>query len=249
MPSLAEFQRGFATTLLASNGGGLGCELPAGLRVHRNTVMKGLIEALLANYPTVGVLMGSQWLAEVARRYALQTPPARAALADYGDRLPDFLRAMQIAGDWPYLPAVAALDRAWTQSFLAADAPVLKPERLASLAPEVLAALPLRLHAAARFGVYPQSAVTVWMNNRPPASPPAALLLSGTDEAALIVRNDDGVKLLPLDMAGRAFVEAIIAGDALAAAASHALEAAPGTDVAATWSTLLTHGAFADLEH
>jgi hypothetical protein len=249
MPSLAEFQRDFAATLLEPGVGGLFHELPAGLRVHRNTTIKGLVDALLANYPTVGVLMGQEWLADVARSHALQHPPQQAVLADYGDRLPDFLRSLQVAEDWPYLPAVAELDRAWTQSLLATDAPSLTPEKLASLAPDALATVQLRLHPATRFGVYPQSAVTVWMHNRPPAVPPAELLLDSTDEAALIVRSADGVKLLPLNVAGRAFIEAIIAGHGLVAAASRALEVSPTADMANIWSTLLTHGAFADLEH
>jgi hypothetical protein len=249
MPSLAEFQQDFAATLLQPGAGGLARELPAGLRVHRNTTIKGLVDALLANYPTVGVLMGESWLVDVARSYALQHPPQQAVLADYGDRFPDFLRATQVAEDWPYLPAVAELDRAWTQSLLAADAPVLVPEKLASLAPDAMVNVRLRLHPATRFGVYAQSAVTVWMNNRPPAVPPRELTLDGRDEAALIVRNADGVKLLPLCVAGRAFIEAIIAGHGLVAAAGHGLEALPGADMATIWSTLLMQGTFADLEY
>lgn len=239
MPSLAEFQRDMAAALIAQG------EVPAGLRVHRNTTVKGLVDAVLANYPTVAVLMGEEWLAELARRYALQHPPARAALADYGELFPQFLHATQLAADWPYVPAVAKLDRAWTEALLAADAPALAPQHLASLAPDALIALKLRLHPATRFGVYAHSAVTVWLSNRPPAVPPAQLVLDGADEAALFVRNANGVQLLPLDAAGHGFVQAVIDGYDIGTAAARALEALPTADVAAIWSTLLTEGAFA----
>ncbi|MEO6078359.1 MAG: DNA-binding domain-containing protein [Steroidobacteraceae bacterium] len=247
MPLLAEYQRDFAAALLAPAIGD-DPAVAAGVRVHRNTVMKALIDAVLANYPTIGVLMGEEWLADVARAYALQHPPGRAALADYGESFPDFVRSMNLTQDWPYLPDVAELDRAWTQSLLAADALSLTPARLTGMEPSEMAGLRLRLHPAARYKVYGNSAVTVWQANRPPAAPPAELHVDGRDEVALMVRNDEGVTLLPLDVAGRAFLESIISGGSISEAAGTALQAAPDTDIAGCWSTLLGQGAFADIE-
>lgn len=221
----------------------------AGLRVHRNTVIKALVDAVLANYPTVVVLMGQEWLADVARAYVQQHPPRHAVLAGYGETFPDFLRAMEVEHDWPYLPGVAELDRAWTQSLLAPDSPTLTPARLAGLEAAVLATLPLRLHPGARYGVYASSAVTVWRANRSPATAPTELHIDGRDEAAVMVRNDEGVVLLPLDAAGRAFVEAIISGSGIGEAASAALQIAPDGDVAGSWSALLAHGVFAGIDN
>ncbi len=249
MPSLAEFQRGFAARLLAQlPDEGAGDAAPAGLRVHRNTAMKGLVDALLANFPTAGVLMGAEWLAGMARGYARQNPPRHAVLADYGDAFPAFLRAMDADHAWPYLPGVAELDRAWMHSLLASDSPALTPGRLAGLAPGALASLQLRLHPAARYGVHAHSAVTVWRANHPPALPHADLCVDGSEESALMLRNLHGVMLLPLDAAGRAFVEAIISGASIAAAAGAAIGAQPDADVASIWSTLLMQGAFADID-
>ncbi|MEO8313944.1 MAG: DNA-binding domain-containing protein [Pseudomonadota bacterium] len=248
MPSLAEFQRSFAAALQAptmSEGPGV----PAGVRVHRNTVTKALIDAVLANYPAVSVLMGEEWLTAAARAYAFQHPPAHAALAGYGDSFPEFLRGMNETRDWPYLPGVAELDRAWTRSLLAPDASALTPDRLVGMEPSVLAGLALQLHPAAHYGVYGNSAVTVWQANRPPAAPPAELHIDGRDEAALIVRNDEGILLLPLDAAGRAFLESIISGGSIAEAASTSMQVAPEADIAACWSTLLVQGAFADFRN
>ncbi len=247
MPSLAEFQRGFAAALKIPAPGPADVEA-AGLRIHRNTLMKALVDAVLANYPTVGVLMGAAWLGSAAQAYAMQYPPRHAVLADYGELFPDFVRAMDPEQAWPYLPGVAALDRAWTHALLAQDAPALKPERLGVLAPDVLAALRLRLHPGACYGVYGHSAVTVWRANRPPASPPGELHIEDHDEAALVVRNDGGVVLLPLDAAAQVFLDVVISGGNAAAAASAALQADPDADIAGTWSTFLTQGVFADIE-
>jgi hypothetical protein len=246
MPSLAEFQHDFAVALFAPAAAGTG---EAGLLVHRNTVIKALVDAVLANYPTVGVLMGENWLVDMARAFALQHPPRHAVLAAYGEAFPEFLRAMDVARDWPYLPGVAALDRAWTESQLAPDQPVLTPERLSGLDPEALGSLRLRLHPSAHYGVYAGSAVTVWRANRPPATAPAELHIDGCEEAALMVRNEDGVTLLPLDAVGRAFVAAILADCCIGEAGTAALQAAPDGDLGGSWSVLLAHGVFAAIDN
>ena len=72
MPSLAEFQRDFAAALRDWAGHQTP---PPGLQVHCNTTAKGLVDALLANYPTLEVLMGRGWLANVAAAYAQRHPP------------------------------------------------------------------------------------------------------------------------------------------------------------------------------
>jgi hypothetical protein len=246
MPSLAEFQREFAAALLAPDADPVPGAASIALRVHRNTVLKGLVDSIQANYPTVGVLMGAEWLAGMARTYALRHPPRHAVLATYGESFPGFLRASGADRDWPYLSAVAQLDLAWTQSLLAPDERALTARRLAGLDPDALASIQLRLHQSARYGVHAGSAVTVWKANRPPAAPPAELHIDGCEEAAVIVRNDQGVSLLSLDAAARAFLEAIISGSSIAEAAGHALQEAPDGDVAAAWSTLLAQGVFAD---
>lgn len=246
MPSLAEFQRDFAAGLLSPVAGD---SQPAiGRRVHRNTVSRALIDALIANYPTVEVLMGSAWLAGAARDYVQQYPPRHAVLADYGECFPDFLRAMDTAA-WPYLPDVAALDLAWTIAFLAPDVSPLMPDQLARMEPGDLAALRLRLQPGATFGVYAHSAVSVWRANRPPAVPPAALSITNEDEVALMLRNRDGVVLLSLDAAAQVFLQAITAGDNILDAAASAMQLAPQGEVAGGWSALLAQGAFSAIQH
>lgn len=245
MPSLADFQREFMTALRGSPGNdALRDAEPAGLRIHRNTMMKGLVDAVLANYPTVCVLMGAQWTAQVAQAYARQQPARQAVLSAYGESFPEFLGDLAEGHAWPYLSPVAGLDRAWMQSLLAPDAPAIDPEELVTLAPARLASLHLRLHPSAHYGVFRHSAVTIWQANRPPAMPPAQLQVEDEEEAAVLVRNATGVVLLPLDPAALAFLETVVAGGSMTTAVSAALQANSDADIAATWSRFLQLGVF-----
>lgn len=114
--TLAEFQDRFLRTLLDP-------ELPAppAFAVYRNTVMKGWIDALQANYPTVARLVGDEWFRAAALRFVRAQPPRVPMLMEYGEDFPAFLESFAPAAELPYLPAVARLDRLWTECHLAPD--------------------------------------------------------------------------------------------------------------------------------
>ena len=241
MPSLAEFQRDLAAALRAPLIAP--AAEPAGLRIHRNTVMKGLVDAILANYPTLEVLMGREWMTGAAQAFARQHPPAHAVLADYGEGFAGFLAAADEEAQWPWLQGVAQLDRAWTCALLAANVPALTPHSLRLSAADLAACRP-SLHPSVTLGCYAGSAVSVWQSNRPPARPPESLEVNGTDETAVMVRNQDGITLLRLDAAGYTFLQTVMQGGTLQDAAMAALQAQPEVDLASLWATLLTQGLF-----
>lgn len=205
--------------------------------------MKALVDALLANYPTVEVLMGREWMTGAAQAFARQHPPGHAVLADYGEGFAAFLAATDTEARWPWLQGVAQLDRAWTCALLAADASALTPHRL-QLSKADLGVHRLSLHPSVTLGCYAGSAVSVWQANRPPATPPESLVVDGTDEAAVMVRNHGGIALLRLDAAGYAFLQTLMPGDTLQDAAMAAVQAQPDADLANLWSTLLMQGLF-----
>ena len=55
-----------------------------GFAVYRNTVFKGCIDALQANYPTVTRLVGEEWIRAAAARFAHSYLPAHPMLLEYG---------------------------------------------------------------------------------------------------------------------------------------------------------------------
>jgi hypothetical protein len=214
-----------------------------GFSVYRNTVMKGCVDALQANYPAVLRLVGEDWFRAVAARHVRDWPPRDARLLLYGADFPAFLRQFGLATELPYLAGVARLDRFWTEAHAAADAPVLAPTTIASLAPEQLATLILAPHPAARWDWFADEPVfTIWRRSREGVNADAPLPWVG--EGALLTRPDGNVQWTALDAAGCAFLDACAAGQSLALAAEQAMAREPGVDLAQLMATLLNAGTF-----
>jgi hypothetical protein len=241
-----------------------------GFAVHRNTVLKGAIDAIEANYPAVTRLVGGEWMRAAAAAYVREEPPAEPSLLQYGAGFPAWLSTFPPAADLRWLADVARLDRAWTEAHVAADEPPVEAAAVAALAPAELARTLLRPHASARWHFAAGAPIhTLWQRNRrsaaelPDADVGADLEWRG--EGALLTRPKDAVESIALDAAGIAFLDACAAGGTLADAAAAALAAGgdteagadtdragigsgpvPGVDLAQLMAALLTAGAFGE---
>jgi hypothetical protein len=245
---LAQFQDALVHALHASGSEATLGELASqpGFAVYRNTVMKGCIDALQANYPAVARLVGEEWFRAAAALYARANPPRSPMLFDYGAGFTDFLEGFGPAADLPYLPAVARLDRFWTESHVARDETPLGPGALAGIDAARLGDVVLRPHAAARWAWFPVPAWSIWSHQRKDAGESGAgPEIAWRDEGALIVRPGHAVHWLELDQAGCAFMDACAAGRPLAQAADAALAADPAADLAGLMARLIAAGAFA----
>jgi hypothetical protein len=246
---LQHFQNDFARALLAtelraddySPAIARLAEQPA-FAVYRNTVMKGCIDALQANYPSVARLVGEEWFRAAAAIFVRANLPELPTLAVYGEGFAEFLDTFEPAADLPYLADVARVDRFWTEAHAAPDEAPLDAAAVARLAPEQLARTVLRPHVSARWAWFDaQPIATIWRRNR--------YVLGGEDidwrgEGVLIVRPVGAVESAALDAAGCAFLNACAAGETLAAAASAALATDAQADLARLMSRLLEAGAF-----
>lgn len=245
--SLANFQDRFAQALFASEAD-VGPDISAlahqpGFAVYRNTVMKGCIDALQANYPAIVRLVGEQWFRAAAAVYVRERRPQDARMLYYGEGFADFLTQFEPAADLPYLAHVARLDRLWTEAHGARDEPALAPAALSGLAPDVLANTVLHPHAAAHWRWFAEQPIyTIWRRNREAPDDDSEIAWQG--EGALLVRPHGAVAWIALDAAGCAFLDACMAGRPLADAAAAALGARQDTDLARLLSTLLDAGAF-----
>jgi hypothetical protein len=224
-----------------------------GFAVYRNTVLKGAIDAIEANYPAVTRLVGSEWLRAAAAVFVRAQPPAEPSLLHYGVGFAAFLAGFAPAADMPWLADVARLDRAWTEAHAAVDESPVAAAAVAALAPEELARTVLRPHTAARWHVAANAPIhTLWRRNRASAAdvPDADVGrdLDWRGEGALLTRPGDVVEAVALDTAGAAFLDACAARATLAEAAAAALAADPATDLARLMATLLGAGAFGQLE-
>jgi hypothetical protein len=250
----SEFHEHFAQTVLAAPGGAAPAalrtlEAQPGFAVYRNTVMKGLIDALQANFPTVTRLTGEAWFRAAAAEYARATPPDDPVLLKYGASFPAFLAAFEPARELTYLPGVARLDQLWCEAHIARGEPLVDAAVLAAMPPEKLAVTVLYPHAAARWVWFDHAPVySIWARNRggfgdgdEPWEP------AWHAEGALITRARDHVEWIALDAAAHAFIERCARGGTIADAAAAALAIEPGADLQRISATLLGAGAFSRL--
>lgn len=251
MTSLAAFQDAFVAALAeraaAPIAGWLpGGEVePAGLSVYRNTIAKGGVDALAANFPTVASLVGDDWFRAAAALFVREHPPASAALLAYGEAFADWLTRFPPADDQPYLPAMARLDRMWTMALFAPEARPLPAEAF-DLPPDVLAAARPRLHPSLAFAWFDSGLPGLWLAARQPA--PGEMTLGEAPEGVLIVRPEDTVLSRLLDRAGFAFLAAARDGASLGEAITAAAHADPAADLATLFAALIADGLFVGLD-
>ena len=186
--------------------------------VYRNTVMKGCIDALEANFPAVAKLVGSEWFRAAAALHVAVDPPRDGRLLNYGEGFADFLQSFEPAAELPYLAGVARLDALWRDAHAAADAPPLDAAWLARHEAQRLAALVLQPHPAARWAWFAEQPIySIWSRNRGAADDDGEIVWQG--EGALLTRPADVVTWRPIDAAGCAFLDACAQGLPLAEAA------------------------------
>jgi hypothetical protein len=266
---LARFQDAFARALLAADGAagfdvgrarpdgsdaGQGAAETAlvaalarqpGFAVYRNTVLKGCIDALQANYPAVARLVGDEFFRAAAAVYARANLPSQPMLMLYGEGFADFLAAFEPARELSYLPDVARLDRFWTEAHVAPDAPALEPGALAKLDAQALQRQVLRPHPSARWAYFASApAHAIWERNRTDG-PTDESPIDWRGEGALVVRPREVVRWIRLDAAGCAFLDACAAGGTLGEASAAALAVNPHADLADLGASLFAAGAFA----
>lgn len=189
------------------------------LAVYRNTSLKGRIDALAANYPTVRTLVGDAWLQAAARAFVEDQPGDDPAMAAYGEGFPAWLAEFEPARALAYLAPIARLDRAWTEAHLAADSRPLTPDRAAALG-FALAGRVLRPRPDVRLFQFDWTAPSLWLAHREPTE--AELTWAPETEALLIHRPQDTVRHRRLAPREITFLRACARGRPLAVAALEA---------------------------
>lgn len=213
MLDLASFQNDLARAVRDPDYNPPGLSV-AGLSVYRNTVAKGLIDVLRANFPSVDRIVGEAWFSACAHAFIRLHEPRSPVLATYGDAFPDFLQDFEPAADIPYLVDVARVDALWTQSHFAADDTPLDPGTLQSQEKCSVLDLALRLHASTRIAWFDTPAATLWRLNRPPAPLPGrdGFSVDWRPEGIALCRPHGEVVAIPLSAPQYAFLEACRAG-------------------------------------
>ena len=247
-PRLRDFQETFAAALASETpndtlNGPL--VMQPGFAVYRNTVMKGCVDALLANYPSVARIVGDDWLRAAAAVFARRHLPRQPSLLEYGEEFPTFLEAFEPAAELPYLGGVARLDRYWIESHVAADAEPLRAAVIAEIGDRVSDVV-LRPHPAARWVWFEGLPIySIWRNNRDGANAAALAEIAWRGEGALLVRPSDRVDAIEISAAENALLDACARDELLVDAGLAALAIEPDIDLTTSFTRLLLAGAFA----
>lgn len=244
---LAQFQNAFVEALYQRPAPALlDLTTQPAFAVYRNTVLKGCVDALCANFPSVERLVGTSWMRAAASDYALRSPPEDGRLVCYGSDFPDYLGALLNLAELPWLADVARLDHDWLGAFCAEDEPVVEPASLASITPGDLANLCLMPRRPVRWRWCPTHPVySLWHYNREGLDWRDEIPWHG--EGALLVGSTEGVSHQPLEHAGCVFLDACAAGHSLDRASALALEIQTDLDFTDLLGRLMRAGVFRPL--
>jgi len=243
---MQEFQSSFVKALLGASEPALPESRQPGSDVYRNTVLRGAIDALAANVPSVHRLLGDDAFDVAAGAFVSARLPRDGRMVRYGAGLPDFLASFPPVAEIHYLPGVAALDLAWIESHLAADAPLLAAADVFALTAEQLLHGRLVPHPAARWLTFRVPAFTIWRHEREERRLEDALSWRG--ESALLTRREGAVGWRAIDAGEAQFLAACASGRSCDDALEGVLEAGSGFDLAASLPRLLQAGAFTRID-
>jgi Putative DNA-binding domain len=204
--------------------------------VYRNNVMVGLVSALEARFPATRKIAGADFFKDTAKLFVATRPPRAPLMLFYGDEFPAFLADFEPARDVPYLADVARLEAARTRAYHAADAKPLAPAALSGVALDTLAGSCFTLHASVEIVASDYPIVTIWAMNSGEID--LAPITDWRGEDALVLRPGLDVEVRRLPPGAKTFLQNLVAGDPLGAAAASALAANARFDLAANLAAL-----------
>ena len=217
-----------------------------GFAVHASTILRGAIDALAANVPTVHRLLGDDAFDVAAGAFVRATPPHGGGFERYGAGLPEFLASHGALAELDHLPGVAALDLAWIESHLAAAAPVLTSSDVFALTAEQLLHGRLVPHPAARWLCFDVPAFTIWRHGREGRQ--IADALPWRAESALLTRPERRVRWSAIEAGEAQFLAACAQGSSCDDALERVLADGVGFDLTLSLPRLVQAGAFTRIE-
>ena len=210
-----------------------------GLAVYRNTIIRGAVEALRANYPVVEQIVGPEMFESVAVDFAKTCPPRTPVLALYGREFADWLGHQPWSGDLPYLSDVARVERLRVESLFAADAEPLSELSLRAN----LATVKVVLHPAARFAWLSTPGMSIWLAHQQPINVP--IEPEWKPEGALFARPSPFVMHAPrIGRAAHRLLCGIRLGESVVVSLAAAARLYPDEDCHAVFASLANLGVF-----
>lgn len=231
MLALRELQLRFANALfdgavepLESDVLANGVSVAGRIGIYRNNLREGFIKALTIGFPVLERLVGVEYFRQLALEFLGAHPSRAGNLHHLGRPLASFLQARFQGTQFAYLADVAALEWAYEDVFVAADAEPITSEALRDIDPSSYEHLRFDLHPACALVRSAYPIVQIWRANQVDASGEEIIDLRAGAENVLVLRAPDGMEFhrLPAgDFAALgAFARSLTLGEALEAAQS-----------------------------
>ncbi len=84
------------------------------LQIYRNNFVLSLTEALEVTFPVLQVMVGDEFFAQLAKAFIRTVPMSNAAVAQFGEALPDFMLDLEQLKEMPYLADLARFEWAYS---------------------------------------------------------------------------------------------------------------------------------------
>jgi hypothetical protein len=228
MPALRELQLQFVAAMFGEASAVQahvrtnGMTADARLGVYQNNLREGFIKALALAFPVIERLGGTDYFRQLALKFLEAHPSRSGNLHHIGPPFVPFL-AQKFAGtQHTYFADVAALEWAYEEVQLAADADALSPEAFAGVAPEHYEGLTFTFHPACRFVQSSYPIVKIWRANQPESLSDEVIDLDSGGDTVLIVRTPECVEFHRLPAARFALFETLSHGETLGTALDRA---------------------------
>lgn len=208
--------------------------------VYRNNVVAALTAALAETFPVTQAVVGQEFFSAAAVEFVRRHPPRSPLLVDHAAALPAFLTAFPPAQGLPWLGALAELELARVRAGRAADADALPGPLLAARLEEAsdLATVRLGLHPSVQWFEAPWAVVSLWAAHQGRGAVSAVAI--DAPEAALVLRDGDAVRVLPIPPAAGGLARLLVEGRPLGDAVADDAAAETLTEVL---TLLIRHGA------
>jgi Putative DNA-binding domain len=193
-----------------------------------------LVRALAARYPLVRRLIGDDSFLDVAQRFVAMQPPRLPIVQHFGETFPQYLRNLGEAASFEYVADIAELEAARARAYYSADARPVGARAL--LSRPLFEEYSLVLHPSVGLVTSRFPIVAIWRANQTGAD--GGILDRWRPEAALVARPFLDVDVLSLPAGGHVFIDSLLSGWTIRAAAASAREDDPEFDVGANLTIL-----------
>ena len=254
MTGLRDLQSEFATAL-RDPGRGLPVDVISHnarhptrrFNVYRNNVFASLTDLLQAYFPVVARLVGEEFFRAMAHDFIVRDPPRSPILSRFGARFPPFIQKFPAAQDLPYLADVARLEWLQQRAYHAQDRVPINPRKLASVPAEQLPDIAFKLHPSVGLLVSRFPVISIWQTNTMDSEVRPISLDKG-GEAALVVRPQLDVQVVPLPIGADTFVALVMMDRTVSEAATASRLENREFNLQQSLALLIGSGAIADFE-